>query len=194
MTALDFTTAQTTLNTVIGDSSDTTFSSSEKQRALTRAWNDSYVVNHVWDTSLSYTTGTYQYALPATLTTIQDIYISPTGSSKPFPEAIDNSLWELVNGNIQFTWQADGIIPSSSTLYLKGFYKLTTSDSIAKVDMQEYVLALAGVYTLKMLTHKKANLFTKNDITMSELIGLKRDLQQDVVEFRRRLRTSWESA
>jgi hypothetical protein len=126
MPALDFTTAQTTLNTIIGDSADTTFSSSEKQRALTKAWNDSYVVNEVWDTSLSYSTGVYQYTRPAGLSSIQGIYIS--------------------------------------------------------------------VYTLKMLAHKKANLFTKNDVTMSELIGLKRDLQQDVVELRRRLRTAWESA
>jgi hypothetical protein len=45
-----------------------------------------------------------------------------------------------------------------------------------------------------MLSHKKANLFTKNDVTMSELIGLKKDLQSDVVELRRRIRAKWESA
>lgn len=194
MAALDFTTALTTLNTTIGDSSDTTFSSSEKQRALTKAWNDSYVTNEVWDTSLTYSTGIYQYALPATLTSLQDIYISVTGISSPFPDPIDNDLWELVNGKIQFTWRADAIIPNGYTLYLKGRYKLTTSDSISDINMQEYVLALAGVETLKMLTHKKANLFTKNDVTMGELITLKRDLQQDVITLRRMLRRSWESA
>jgi hypothetical protein len=194
MAALDYATAQTTLNTIIGDSTDVTFSSSEKQRAVTKAWNDPYVVNEVWNTSLTYATGTYQYTRPAALTSVQDIYVSLTGSSSPFPDPIDASIWEDVNGKIQFNSLADRIIPSGSVLYLKGHYKLTTSDSIANADMQEYVLALAGVYTLKMLTHKKANLFTKNDVTMSELITLKRDLQQDVTDLRRRLRTSWESA
>lgn len=191
---LSFATAETTLDTILGDGADTTFSSSEKQRALTKAWNDSYVVNEVWDTSLTYTTGTYQYTLPATLTALQDIYISATGSSNPMPDPIDSSLWELVNGKIQFNARADATIPGSSTLYLKGHYKLTTSDSIANADMQEYVLALAGVETLKMLAHKKANLFTKNDVTVSELITIKRELQQDVVDLRRRMRRSWESA
>jgi hypothetical protein len=194
MPALDFTTAQTTLNTIIGDSADTTFSSSEKQRALTKAWNDSYVVNEVWDTSLSYSTGVYQYTRPAGLSSIQGIYISVTGSTQPFPDPIDSSLWEEVNSKIQFSSRVDSLIPGGSVLYLKGHYKLTTADNISNINMQEYVLALAGVYTLKMLAHKKANLFTKNDVTMSELIGLKRDLQQDVVELRRRLRTAWESA
>lgn len=191
--SLSYADAQTTLNVILGDSSDTTFSSSEKQRALTRAWNDSFVVNEVWDDSLTYSTGTYQYTLPATLTTVQDIYLSTTGSSNPFPDPIDNSLWELINGKIQFNWKADNIIPDGYTLYVKGHYKLTTSDSISDVNMQEYVLALAGVYTLTMLTHKKANLFTKNDVSMAELIGLRRELNNDVVDLRRRLRRQWES-
>lgn len=192
--SLSYADAQTTLNTILGDTNDTTFSSSEKQRALTKAWNDSHVVNVIWDTSLTYATGTYQYALPATLTTLQDIYLSTTGSSQPFPEPIDNSLWELVNGNIQFNWKADATIPNGYTLYLKGHYKLTTSDSITPVNMQEYVLALAGVYTLTMLTHKKANLFTKNDVSMGELIALRRELNNDVTDLRRRLLREWESA
>jgi len=192
--ALSYADAQTTLNTILGDSTDVTFTSSEKQRALTRAWNDSMVVNVVWDNSLTYSTGTYQYAIPATLTTIQDIYLSPVGDTLPYPEPIGNGLWEVVNGNIQFNQRADNIIPSNYKLYLKGHYKLTTSDNITPVNMQEYVLALAGVYTLAMLAHKKANLFTKNDVTMAELIALKRELQTDVDRLRRNLLREPESA
>ena len=192
--SLSYSDAQTTLNTILGDSTDVTFSSSEKQRALTKAWNDGYVTNEVWDTSLTYSTGTYQYTLPATLTTLQDIYISTTGTSSPFPDPIDNSLWELVNGKIQFNWKADSIIPNGYVLYLRGRYKLTTSDSIADTNVQEYVLALAGVDTIKLLMHKKVNLFTKNDVTVSELIGVKRELEQDVIRLRQQLRRSWESA
>lgn len=192
--ALSFTDAQTELNTVLGDSSNVTFTTDEKQRALTRAWRDSYVVEDVWDTSLTYTIGTYRYTLPNGVTALKDIYISPAGSTSPFPEPIDSSLWELIDGNIQFSYRADSIIPTGHTLYLKGSYKLATTDNINDVSMQEYVLALAGVETLKLLAHKKANLFTKNDVTMGELIGLKRELQQDVDKLRRNLRRSWESA
>lgn len=192
--SLAFTDALTTLDTILGDSGNVTFTSGEKTRALTKAWRDSHVINEVWDTSLTYTQGTYQYTLPATLSSIRDIYISPTGSSNPFPEPIDNDLWELYNGKIQFNQLADSIIPSTYTLYIKGNYKLLTTDNITDENMQEYVLALAGVETLKLLAYKKANLFTKNDVTMSELIGLKRELQQDVIDLRRRLRKSWESA
>jgi len=192
--ALTFAQGLTSLNTILGDSGDITFTSSEKTRALTRAWQDSYVCNVVWDTTLTYSTGTYQYTLPPTLTAVEDIYISPTGTSQPFPDPIDGSMWELVNGKIQFNQAANNLIPSNYVLYLKGRYKLTTSDSINDVNMQEYVLALAGVYTLNLLMHKKANLFTKNDTTVSELIGIKRELSNDVTDLRRRLRRSWESA
>jgi hypothetical protein len=191
--SMTFAQGLTELNTILGDSADVTFTSSEKTRALTKAWRDTYVVNSVWDTSLSYTTGTYQYTFPATLTALEDIYISPTGATQPFPEPISSGLWDLVNGKIQFRSQANSTIPSGYVLYLKGRFKVTTSDSITNDVVAEYVLALAGVYTLKLLMHKKANLFTKNDTTVSELIGIKRELENDVVRLRQSLRTSWES-
>lgn len=192
--SMTFNQGLTELNTILGDSADVTFTSSEKTRALTRAWRDPYVVNPVWDTSLSYATGTYQYTRPATLSAIEDIYISPTGSSQPFPDPIDNSVWEVVNDKIQFNSAGNRFIPNGYTLYLKGRYKATTSDTLTDERVIEYVLALAGVYTIKLLMHKKANLFTKNDTTVSELIGIKRELENDVRDFRRSLRRGWESA
>lgn len=194
MSTYDFATVLTDLNTTLGDSSDVTFSSSEKTRALTRAWNDPYVVKHVWDTSLTYTQGTYQYSLPSTLTSIQDIYIAPSGATQPMPDPIDADLWEKVGSKIQFHSKTDRLIPSGYILYLKGNYKLTTADSLPNEAMYEYVLSVAGVNTLSLLGHKKANLFLKNDTTMVELIGLRRELQNDVREGRQRLRRAFESA
>ena len=194
MSTYAFATVLTDLNTTLGDSTDITFSSGEKTRALTRAWNDPYVVNPVWDTSLTYTQGTYQYTVPSTLTTLQDIYISPTGSSSPMPDPIDAGLWEKVGSKLQFHSDADRLIPTGYILYLKGNYKLTTSDNLPDEAMYEYVLSLAGVNTLSLLGHKKANLFLKNDTTMAELIGLRRELQNDVREGRQRLRRAFESA
>lgn len=193
---MDITEALTELNTILGDASNTTFSVAEKTRAMTKAWNDSYVVIPIWDdSSLSYTQGVYQYALPSTLTALQDIYISPSGSSQPTPEPISNDLWELVAGNIQFTQRADYTIPNGYTLYLKGRYKLDpNSDTLDTVNLQEYVLSLAGANTLTLLAHKKANLFIKNDTTMGELIGLRRELLSDVKEARTKLQKEYESA
>jgi hypothetical protein len=191
---MDFSTSLTTLDTILGDAANTTFSVAEKTRAMTRAWNDSFVVKRLVDSSLSYTQGAYRYAIPAALTTIHDILISPTGSAQPFPEPISNDLYEVVNGYIEFAQRADYVIPNGYTLYLRGNYKFTTTDSLPKVNLQEYVLALAGVNTLTLLTHKKANLFIKNDTSMGELIGLRRELMNDVKELRNRLPKHYESA
>lgn len=190
---MDFTTALAELDTILGDSADVTFTSAEKTRALTRAWNDQYVVSHTWDDSLTYTTGTYQYSLD-NLTTLSDIYLSTTGSSRPMPDPIDGGLWEVIDGNIQFNSKADRIIPTGYTLYLKGNVKLTTDDTLDNVNLQEYVLASAGVNTLTLLGFKKANLFVKNDLTMAELIGLRRELMVDVKEGRLRLLKEYQSA
>lgn len=193
---MDINAALTELDTILGDASNTTFSVTEKTRAMTKAFNDPYVVTTVWDdSSLVYTQGVYQYALPETLTTLQDIYISPNGSTQPTPEPISSDLWELVAGNIQFNQRADYTIPSGYQLYLKGHYKLDpTSDTLDTVNIQEYVLSLAGFNTLTLLAHKKANLFIKNDTTMSELIGLRRELLADVKDARTRLQKDYESA
>lgn len=188
---MDFATAKTELNTLLGDSSNTTFTDTEKTRALTKAWNDSFVVTTVWDSSLVYKQGVYQYQSP--LTTVKDIYLSPLGDSTPFPDPISNDLWELVAGNIQFTSRVDAIIPDGSTLYLKGNYKLATDDTLDAVNLQEYVLSLAGYNTLTMLSHKKANLFVKNDITMGELLALRQQLMVDIKEARARLPKEYES-
>jgi hypothetical protein len=191
---MDFATSLTTLDTILGDSDNVTFSVAEKTRAMTRAWNDSFVVTEVWDTSLTYAQGTYQVALPATLTTLKDIYISASGSVQPMPDPISNDLWEIVNGNIQFNQKADNTIPNGYVLYLKGNKKTTVSDTITPVNMQEYVLALAGYNTLTLLGHKKANLFVKNDVTMGELLGLRQQFATDVKEARTRLPKVYESA
>ena len=191
---MNFDDALDELNTILGDSNDVTFTSSEKERALTKAWNDAFVVEPVWDSSKTYTSGTYQYALPDDLMVIKEIYISPAGDTSPFPDPLDSSLWEVVAGNIQFRPMADNIIPNGYKLYLKGSLKLTVDDPIETANLQEYVLSLAGVDTLKLLAFKKANLFLKNDTSMAELIALRRELQADVVDGRRKLQKEWESA
>ena len=188
---MDFTDTKNELNIILGDSGDVTFTNEEKERALKKAWNDPYVVKTVWDTSLSFTSGTYQYEIPSTMTTVKDIAISRSNSATDFPQPIDSDLWDVVDGQIQFA--NNYIVPTGYTFYVKGVYKLDWNfDTLDTPSMQEYVLSNAGYQTLTLLTHKKANLFLKNDTTMGELIGLKRELRNDMKEARLNLQREYE--
>lgn len=183
------------LNIILGDTGNVTFTPEEKQRALTKAWKDPYVVKTDWDASLTFDTSTYQYTMPSSLTTVKDIYLSASNSSSDFPEKISSDLWEVVDGNIQFKPGANSVIPDGNTLYLKGNYKLDPdTDTLPTPGLEEYVLALAGSNTIDLLKYKKANLFLKNDTSMSELIALGRDFKLDVKEARNRLQREYESA
>lgn len=182
------------LNIQLGDTDDTTFTPEEKERALTKAWNDPYVVTTVWDTTLTFNQNAYQYEIPDTLTTVKDIYINPSNAASDEPEKISADLWEVIEGNIQFKNAAFRTIPHGWTLYLKGHYKLTTEDDLETVNLQEYVIALAGVETLNLLGYKKANLFLKNDTSMAELIALRREFRNDVREYRQMLPKQYETA
>lgn len=48
------------LDITLGDSEDVTFTPEEKTRALTKAWNDPYVVKTVWDTTTTFDSSNYQ--------------------------------------------------------------------------------------------------------------------------------------
>lgn len=192
---MDFDETLEELNIILGDTGNVTFTPEEKQRALQKAWKDSYVVNIVWDNSLTFDTSTYQYTLPSGITTVKDIYLSVSNTSSDFPEKISSDLWEVVEGAIQFKPKANSIIPDGHTLYLKGNYKIDYStDSLPNAGLEEYVLALAGNNTIDLLKYKKANLFLKNDTSMSELISLGREFKQDVREARNRLQREYEAA
>lgn len=190
---MEFSDSLDELNITLGDSGDVTFTPEEKERALTKAWNDAFVVVTVWDTSLIFSHSIYQYDVPEGLTTIKDIYISRSNSAVDFPDKVAGNLWEVVDGIIQFKNNATYYIPDGFTLYLKGSNKLTVDDTIDDVNLQEYVVATAGVNTLTALGFKKANLFLKNDLTMGELITLRRELKQEVLELRAKLARSFET-
>lgn len=189
---MDYSQTEDELNIILGDSEDVTFTPEEKQRALDRAWNDPYVCRTVVDESLTYATDTFDYALPDTLTTVKDVYY--TTSTTDAPELMPASEWEVIDGRIYFRRGNTGYIPDGTTLVLKGSYKLDPEvDTLDTAGEQEYVLALAGANTLTLLTHKKANLFLKNDVSMAELIALKREFQNDVREARMRMQRNFES-
>jgi len=183
------------MNITLGDSDDVTFTPEEKNRALQRAWKDAYVVNKVNDPTLTFATNTDTYTLPTALNTVTDISISPSNSTSDFRMTIPSDLYDVTNGSIVFKNNANSLLENGYTLYVKGNYKYDyTADTLAGDALQEYVIALGAYNTLTALAYKKVNLFLKNDTTLSELIALKRDLKQEVLELRAKLQRSFESA
>jgi hypothetical protein len=183
------------MNITLDDTGDTTFSPERKARSMQKAWKDAYVVKKVWDETLTFTEGVFSYVIPTSLTTVTDISLSPSNSSSDAPTYISQDLWEVVDGNIRFKNRANSIIPTGYTLYLQGNYKYDyTADTLPTDALQEYVIALGAYNTLTMLTYSKVNLFLKNDTTLSELIALKRELKQEVLELRGKLQRSFEGA
>lgn len=180
------------LNIRTGDTDNFTFTPEEKGAALTEAFNDEYVITDKWDTSLLFTQGTYQYTKPSGVDAVSDIAIK-ADNSHDYPEKIDPSLWEVVGNNIQFKPGAD-IIPTGYTLYLKGKTKYDDADTINEVNVQEYLLNLAQLRLYKIMLAKKSMRFLKNDTTVGEIVTVKRDLEQDVAQYRRRLPKQYQLA
>lgn len=192
---MDFQETLDELNITLGDTENVTFTPEEKTRALRKAWNDSYVVDTVFDDTGSFTAGTYNYALPAGMTTISDVFISPSNSTSNAPTTIDSNYYEVSGGNLRFRNDASVYTSSGYGYTVKGYKKLDPdSDTLDTPNLQEYVIALAGFNTLTALGFKKANLFLKNDTTMAELISLRRELEQEVIRLRGKLQRSFESA
>lgn len=182
------------LNLRLRDTNNFTFTSDEKEEALIEAFNDALVVTSSWDSSLTFYTNTFQYARPATVDVVQDIYIKRSNTNDTEPEKIDSKFWEVVNVTIHFKSGANNIIPDGYTLYLKGKNKYATSDTIAETNVQEYVLNLAQLNCLKMLGTIKALSFLKNDTSMGEIVAVKRELEREVARYRQRLPRTFENA
>lgn len=174
----------------MGDSDDFTYTPEEKGDAVSEAMSNDYVRKQIWDTSLTYDIGTYQYAKPAGVDVIQDIYIKADNSLDD-PQKVDSNLWEVVGDNIHFK-KGRQYLQDGYTLYIKGWTKYDDTDTITETSLQEYILNLAQLKLLRMLGVKKALRFLKNDTSMAEVVAIKRELEAEVREYRRRQPTSWE--
>lgn len=191
---MDFAAFLEELNIRLGDSDDFTFTPEEKTSILTEAINDENVVKTVWNTTLTFDSAAYQYALPSGLTTITDIYLNPSNSTADEPEKVASNLWSVVGSNIQFSNMANSYIPTNYTLYVKGRYKYTINDTITETNLQEYVLKAAQYRALGQLSNKKLLRFLKNDTSVAEIIGMRRELERDLAKYKQRLPRSFEAA
>lgn len=175
--------AQSTLDIDLNDSDNFTFTQEEKQRALTQAWDDPFNVSVAWDETTTYSSTTYQYAIPSSVQYVKSLYYINT--VEPFPVRIDTGSWEVVNGNLYITPEARYVIPNGATLVIRGTKQLTTADDLAD-DRQEYVLKLARYNLLSMLGGKKVNKFLQNDTTTAEIMAMRQTLEKEIAQMRRR--------
>lgn len=189
---LDFADALTQLAILTSQTANFTFNVDELTQALTAAWQDTNVVNIVWDGSLTYAMGTYQYPVPDDMNTVKDIYIEKNSSQ--YPDKIASNLYEVVDGNIQFHNKAQYVFSDNYTLFIKGGNKLTVDDDLQTDAQINYVLSLAALILLRQLALKAAFVFLRNDISMSDIIRVKNDVQTDVIRYKQALAREYENA
>ena len=189
---MDLATGLATLNTELGDSNNFALTADEKTRALTRAWNDSYVVAEDWDDSLTYQDNTNSYAVPTGLGNFHSIH-QDVDDTNQFKKEIPKAAYNVRAGNIYFQDGYRQLLRDGKTLYLYTHKKLTTSDSITAANLQEYVLALANIYAINVLINKGTFKFLKNDTSVAELIAHKRELEQVVEDYRNQQRKEFQA-
>lgn len=189
---LTFAQALTQLTTYTSQTSNFTFNSDELTQALQSAWNDSYVGNVVEDDTLSFNSGTWQYTLPSTLTTVREISIIRVPGVSP--ERISPDTYEVVNGKIQFNSLIDNFLGTTYTLYIKGFYKLATTDSLTTTIQVNYVINLAAEILLNNLILKRTFVFLRNDTQLSDAIRALQVIQGNVLRYKQAILREYESA
>lgn len=187
---MNFSQLKEKLNIRLNDNDDFAFTSEEKDSILTEAIEDPHVVKQVWDDSLTFTENTWQYAVPSGVTTVTGIYVKDSPTSDPEPIALP---WEIVEGNIHFTGKSS-TIPNGYTLYIRGNYKYTISDTIAETRLQQYILNLAQVNAMDEIGIKKILKFVKNDTSISEMLAVKSGLERKVAQHRASLPRTFQAA
>lgn len=175
--------AQSELNITLDDNDNFTFTPEQKQRALTKAWNDPYNVSIVTDSSQTYDQSVYAYTKPTTIDYVKGLYYTTT--SEPYPVRLDAGLYEVVASAINITPEGRYVIPHGATIIVRGSKQLTTSNDLAN-DRVEYILAVAQYNLFNSLLARKINKFLKNDTTANELMAAKESLRKDIAEWRRR--------
>lgn len=165
---LSFANALTQLSLLTSQTGNFTFTNDELTQALTEAWNDPYLVNSAVDTSVSFQTGVFSYAIPSDITVVTGIFYNPTATD-PIQE-ISPDLYQIDAGNIVFINNVAHWLDDSYTLYIKGRYKLATTDNLQTNDQVNYVLNLSAENLLNRLLLKKTFVFLTNDTQVADIV------------------------
>lgn len=118
---------------------------------------------------------------------------TPVGTGQQYPGRIDSSLWEVVNGQLQFNYDAQRYIGDNHTLYLKGNHKFTTTDSLTTTGLINYTLYTAAQILLSQLLLKKAFVFLTNDTSVQEIVAAQQVIQGNVLRYKQALLREFES-
>lgn len=191
---MDFTALKAKLNTRLGDADNFAFTSEEKDEILTEAIQDPYVVRTVWDETLTFASGTYQYEIPEEISTVKDVYIKRNAGLEPEPITVPYEV--IIIDDLKYLQFKGGSyhLPHNTTLYIRGSYKLTITDNIDDVRTQQYVLNLAQLNALDNLGMKKVLRFLKNDVSVSEIVTIKRELERKVAQHRASIQREYQAA
>lgn len=184
--------ALTQLSTLLSDTLQQV-SSDRLTQAINQAWADGYVCSKVYDSSLTYVQGTYEYALPSTISTVEEVEFQRDSST--YPEPLDAALWSIVHVSgtkyLKFSGRASWILNDTYQLFLRGRYKYQITDSLPSdaLVLQNYVIALAAYIVLKQIGYTKILSFLQNDTSMAELLAFRNQMQADVAMYRAQLST-----
>lgn len=159
---------------------------------MTQAWNDTYVINTVWDSSLAFIPGTWQYSVPADVDVVAGLYFQR--STTDYPEPISPDLYDVVAGNIQFNNSMRHWLCDNYTIYIKGRYKVTTTDTLLTQNLINYVLNLAAEILLARLLLKKTFVFLTNDTTVQEIGAALNVIQGQTLRYKQALQREFEAA
>ena len=169
-----------------------TFTDDEITQAIQTAWNDPYVVNVVWDSSLSYTDGTWSYTVPSTMNVVRELYFLRDSNANPSPISADT--YEVVSNNIQFRNSIRRWLTTGNTLYIKGLYKITGDDELETTNQINYVINLAAEILLTNLILKRAFVFLKNDTNMADITRALQVVQGNVLRYKQAILREFEGS
>lgn len=181
---MDATAVKEKVNIRIGDSSNFAFTDEQKTEAVEEAFRDPYVVDRVYIDTETFSTSSYRQALPATITTVDNIMYAT--STSEFPDDLPGDIWSVRDGYIVWRPNAKYYMRDGATIYLDGWLKLTTTDTINDSLVQEYAINLAIYNTLKGISSQKTYSFTKNDISVGELIAMRNQAEREVEKYKQK--------
>ena len=155
---------KTKLSTVLRDTNDSKWTSAEKDEALAEAFEDPSLCYYAEDTSLTASTSTQAYSVPAGVEKVVDIWITPSGATTAY--RCDPQIWEQRYGKIIFST----FPPYAGTMSLTVIKKYTTADTLP-AEMGNFVLFAGAIACYEMLQNKFVSGI--NDVSMSEIqLGL----------------------
>lgn len=181
MAEVAFSTLKSRLNVELGDTSNLTFSSAEKDRFLETAINDAHVLVIGDDRSLTTVANQSEYDIPSDMTRVQEVAIDAYGDG--YYDPVSKSAWKQTETKLAFVRAYKGIA-AGKTILLRGIKKLAKTDLIPD-RAQDYVLELAIIRALKFLSTRLATRFLKNDMTMAELLSAISEHKQEAARLQK---------